>query len=368
MQRILEQRIWMATVAIMIFGLAALYSASYQNARVERGIFFDQLIWALLGLLVMFLLSRFDCRRLFSVAYIFYILNVVLLITVLIIGRNILGARRWIEVGNINFQPSELMKLAVIIVLARYLSRRNNSSVSNIQSLLRSLGHEFIVPLFLVAFPMLFIFKQPDLGTALLLLGVFIILVFASGVKSRFILSFLSLGLVVEPFAWHILKPYQKERLMVFLNPSVDPLGAGYTIIQSKIAVGSGRLFGKGWFGGTQNQLNFLPERHTDFIFSVIGEEWGFLGAAFLIFCFFILIDSGLKIAQHSHDRFGFLMAVGISGIFALQTIVNIGMVLGLFPVVGLTLPFVSYGRSSFMVSAIMLGILLSLNRRRIIF
>ncbi len=190
MQRILEQRIWIATVAIMTFGLAALYSASYQNARVERGIFYDQLVWALVGLLVMFLLSRFDCRRLFSMAYIFYILNIILLITVLIIGRNILGAKRWIEVGSINFQPSELMKLAVVIVLARYLSQRNTFPVFSVQSFLRSLSHEFIIPLLLVVLPMLFIFKQPDLGTALLLLGVFIILIFASGVRLRFILPF----------------------------------------------------------------------------------------------------------------------------------------------------------------------------------
>jgi len=193
----------------------------------------------------------------------------------------------------------------------------------------------------------------------------FVILLFINGVKVSYIVSFLGLCLSSGPILWHLLKPYQKERLSVFLNPNIDPLGAGYTIIQSKIAVGSGMLFGRGWLAGTQNQLNFLPERHTDFIFSVIGEEWGLLGALVLVFCFYILVDRGLLIAQKTKDRFGFSVAMGIVLLLALQVAVNIGMVLGLFPVVGLTLPLVSYGRSSFLTFVVMIGILLNLNRKQ---
>ena len=165
-----------------------------------------------------------------------------------------------------------------------------------------------------------------------------------------------------------MLRPYQKDRLLVFLNPNIDPLGAGYTIIQSRIAVGSGQIFGKGWLAGTQNQLNFLPERHTDFIFSVVGEEWGLIGVLFFLFCYFVLIDVGLRIADQVKDKFGVQVAIGIVGILALQVLINIGMVIGLCPVVGITLPMVSYGRSSFIIFMLMMGFLLSLGRRRTVF
>lgn len=368
MSRNLGQTIWVVTIAIIIMGLVALYSASYQNVRVPQKIFFDQLICAFVGLGIMFLLSHFDYRKFFDIAYALYAMNILLLLMVLFGGRHILGAKRWIEVGGMNFQPSELTKLAVIFALARYLSHRSHSVPLNIQSFRQVLLRDLFVPFLLVAVPMLLIFKQPDLGTSLLMLGIFIFMIFASGVSYKYIFSFLGAGLIALPFAWHILKGYQKDRLMVFLNPNIDPLGAGYTIIQSKIAVGSGRLFGKGWLSGTQNQLNFLPERHTDFIFSVIGEEWGLLGSLLLVACFFVLISSCLTIAQQSKDHFGSLVAIGIVAILTLQVIINIGMVLGLCPVVGLTLPFVSYGRSSFIIFIFMLGFLLNLSKHRTVF
>ena len=215
---------------------------------------------------------------------------------------------------------------------------------------------------------MLFIFKQPDLGTTLLLFGIFIVMVFASGMRYRYFFGFLGTCCGAVPILWHLMKSYQRDRLLVFLNPNIDPLGAGYTITQSKIAIGSGRLFGKGFLSGTQSQLNFLPERHTDFIFSLIGEEWGFLGAMVLVASFFILVYTCLQIAEHTRDRFGYFTALGIVSIFTFQIIINIGMVLGLCPVVGLTLPFISYGRSSFIVFVIMLGIILNISQRRTMF
>jgi rod shape determining protein RodA len=321
-----------------------------------------------IGFLLMYVIGKIDYRKFYDFAYIFYILNIILLVFVLVSGRHALGARRWMDVGAISFQPSEITKLSLILVLGRYLSHRRPASSFDFFGSIQVIISELIVPLIMTGVLMVLIFKQPDLGTSLLLLGIFIFMVFASGLEYRYVIGFISICLVVMPFAWGILKPYQKDRLLVFLNPNIDPLGAGYTIIQSKIAIGSGQIFGKGLLSGTQNQLNFLPERHTDFIFSVIGEEWGLVGALFLIFFYFQLINVGIDIASQVKDRFGELVTVGIVAILAIQVVINIGMVMGLFPIVGLTLPFISYGRSSLLMFMIMMGFLLNLSRRRTIF
>jgi len=363
-ERNVARKIWVYSVAIIVIGLVALYSASFQNVRVPQKIFFDQLFCALAGLMVMYIVAKVDYRRFYDAAYIFYFLNILLLIFVLVSGRHALGARRWLVIAGISFQPSELTKLSLILMLGRYFSNRRPTLSFNFrnkaQMLLRDLGF----PLFVTVVSMLLIFKQPDLGTALLLFGIFFVMLFASGLEYRYVLGFLGVCLAAVPLAWNILKPYQKDRLLVFLNPNIDPLGAGYTIIQSKIAIGSGQLFGKGWLAGTQNQLNFLPERHTDFIFSVIGEEWGLFGALVLVLFYFLLIHTGLNIANRVKDKFGMLVTIGIVSIFTLQVIINIGMVMGLFPIVGLTLPLISYGRSSFLVFAIMMGFLLNLSKK----
>lgn len=368
MQRQLERSIWFFTVAIMVIGLICLYSASFQNVRVSQQVFFDQLICAGLGLLLMFFLGRMDYRKFLDVAYVFFALSVILLVLVLVAGRHALGARRWFEMGSFSFQPSELTKLSVILILARYFSERHPTLSFDLRSSANSLLRDLIFPFVLILIPAFLIFKQPDLGTAILIFGIFLIMLFVSGLEYRKLFGFLCVIICAVPFVWHVLKPYQKDRLLVFLNPNIDPLGAGYTIIQSKIAIGSGGLFGKGWLSGTQSQLNFLPERHTDFIFSVIGEEWGLMGTLLLVFCFFMLINCGLKIADQIKDKFGMLVTVGIVAILTLQVIINIGMVLGLFPVVGITLPFISYGRSSFLIFVVMMGFLLNMNKNRTIF
>ncbi len=368
MNRYLSIGIWVSTILIMAAGLVALYSASYQNVRVSNEVFYAQLFFAVAGIVVMFLLSRMDYRHCYDIAYGYYGGIVLLLILVLLMGRHALGATRWFSFAGISFQPSEFAKLGVIFVLARYFAERRSSFAFKDEVLYGDIWMDLGVPLILVLFPTLLIFKQPDLGTALLFLGIFVIMAFASGLSYKYLGGFLGACLCLMPFAWHILKPYQRDRLLVFLNPNIDPLGAGYTIIQSKIAIGSGGVLGKGWLEGTQNQLNFLPERHTDFIFSVIGEEWGLAGTLFVVACYAVLMYCGLKVAEESQDRFGVHLAVGIVGIFILQVVINIGMVLGLCPVVGLTLPLVSFGRSSYMISVVMIGLLLSLSRRRTIF
>ncbi len=368
MKRDLGKKIWIYTVAIVAIGLIALYSASHGNVRVPQKIFYDQLFCALAGFVIMYFLGKMDYRKFYDVAYIFYALNIGLLIFVLIGGRHALGARRWIEIGGMSFQPSELMKLSLILMLGAYFSDRRPKLPYGFFSHTQMLFWDLFIPLFITLVPMFLIFKQPDLGTAILLFGIFFIMLFATALEYRYIFGLLGACLVAVPFAWNILKSYQKDRLLVFLNPNIDPLGAGYTIIQSKIAIGSGRIFGKGWLAGTQNQLNFLPERHTDFIFSVIGEEWGIVGAFLLVTLYFLLISCSLNIAHQVKDKFGMFVSIGIVAILTLQVVINVGMVMGMFPIVGLTLPFVSYGRSSFLIFILMMGFLLNLSKKRTMF
>jgi len=368
MERDLGKKIWLYTVLIIGVGLVALYSASFENVRVPQKIFYDQLICAVVGFVIMYIIGKIDYRRFYDVAYIFYLLNVGLLVFVLVGGRHALGARRWMDVGGISFQPSELMKLALILILGRYLSNRRPAISFGFFSVKQVLIWDFLIPLIMTLIPMVLIFKQPDLGTSLLLMGIFLVMIFSTPLEYRYFFGFLAACLSVVPFAWNILKSYQKDRLLVFLNPNIDPLGAGYTIIQSKISIGSGQVFGKGWLAGTQNQLNFLPERHTDFIFSVIGEEWGLVGTLILVLLYLLLILCSLNIANQVKDKFGVYVTIGIVAILTLQVVINIGMVMGLFPIVGLTLPFVSYGRSSFLIFAIMMGFLVNLSKRRTIF
>ena len=367
-QKGISKIIWIHALLIIGMGLTALYSASFNNNRVGQDVFYDQFFCALFGLFVMFILSKMNYRKFFDFAYFIYGASVIFLILVFFLGHHALGATRWFSIGGISFQPSELSKLAVIMFLGRYLSEQRPKLSFDLNTSLRGLWDDLLFPLIIVGISALLIFKQPDLGTAILIFGIFIGMVYASGVSHKIFFAFMGILAALTPFAWHVLKPYQRDRLTVFLNPNHDPTGAGYTITQSKIAVGSGQLWGKGWLAGTQSQLNFLPERHTDFIFSVIGEEWGLLGSLFLLYCYTAIIYCGFTIALHNKDRFGQLVTVGIVTILAMQVVINIAMNIGLCPVVGVPLPLVSYGRTSFVIFAIMLGFLLNLGTRRSVF
>lgn len=362
------RQIWIYTIGIAAIGLMALYSASYDNVRVSDSVFYDQFYGALAGLLVMYLFSKLDIHHFYDGAYVFFALNILMLVWVLFSGRDAMGARRWMSLGGVTFQPSELTKPALILCLSRYWCRRRPKLSFNFFSNAQVFLRDFLAPLGLTALPMALVFSQPDLGTSILFMGIFVVMAFMADIEKRYIFSFILFCICATPFAWHFMRDYQKDRLLVFLNPNIDPLGAGYTIIQSKIAIGSGQMFGKGWLAGTQNHLNFLPERHTDFIFSVIGEEWGFIGGAILIILYFLLIQTCLKVAEHVKDRFGRLVAVGIVSILSIQVVVNIGMVMGMLPIVGLTLPFVSYGRTSFIIFLVMMGFMLNLSRKRMVF
>jgi rod shape determining protein RodA len=357
------------TILIMAIGLSALYSVTYQREVLFKNIFLKQLLRVIIGCAILFLLSNFNYRRFYDFAFLIYGIGLLFLIIVLATGREILGARRWIEFFGINFQPAELVKLGIILALARIFSQRQiYKPSSKIYGIPHILLRDLIYPAIFVLVPMVLIILQPDLGTSLLLLPIFLALLFICEVRIKYIISFVTLLIFSAPLFWHFLRPYQKERLLVFINPNIDPLGAGYTIIQSKIAVGSGGFLGKGWLAGTQNQLNFLPERHTDFIFSVIGEEWGFLGATFLMILYGALIIYSIKIALQTNDKFGRYLSVGFISLFTLQIVINVSMCIGICPVVGLSLPLISYGGSSMFIFLIFIAILLNINKKRVVF
>ncbi len=349
----------------MVFALSAIgsivvYSATIHNPDIAQ-LWKKQIFWFAISLFVMWLFSRIDYRFWMEASYIFYTLSIISLILVLFVGDETNGARRWIKLGFFSYQPSELAKLSIILVLARYIGSR----MVEINFLTR-----FFMLLGILGFPLLLILKQPDLGSALLLVPASLVMMYVGGVQGRRLLWMFILGAASCPLIFHFLKDYQKERLEVFLNPADDPLGAGYNIIQSVIAIGSGGVAGKGFLQGTQTQLSFIPEHHTDFIFSVVGEEWGFVGCLLVLAIYYFMIQKAVDIAKKARDREGSLLALGIASMFAVQVIVNVGMTLGLLPVAGLTLPFVSYGGSSLVFSYAAIGVILNIsyaNRRPVL-
>jgi rod shape determining protein RodA len=342
---------------ICIGGLFILHSATQvKGLPFVESYVFRQISWIALAAVLLLLTINISYQKFIDISYALYAVNVILLALVLILGRERLGAQRWFAIGDFAFQPSEFIKISFILVLASILgSKRVNLEYAR----------ALILPLVALAVPFVLVLVQPDLGTALLLIPIFFAMMYVGGARVKHLVILVLSGLAATPFFWHFLRDYQKQRLLVFLNPNVDPLGAGYTIIQSKIAVGSGGMIGKGWLAGTQNQLNFLPERHTDFIFSVIGEEWGLFGALILILLFFLAVRRSLDIACSTNDMYGKLIAVGIITLLTLQVVINIAMTIGFMPVVGIPLPLVSYGGSSMLTSFIAIALLLNVGMRR---
>jgi rod shape determining protein RodA len=290
-------------------------------------------------------------------AYYIHFISIALLIIVLFFGKLKFGSQRWIDLGPFSLQPSELAKITFILVLSKFYTE-------NISQRPYSIGGLFLpcVLLFATFYP---IYIQPDLGTAGIIFLIFFSLSAILNFNRKTLLSLFTLLLFSIPLFWFLLKDYQKKRILIFFNPELDPLNAGYQIIQSKIAVGSGGLFGKGYKLGTQSQLRFLPEQHTDFVFSVWAEEWGFVGCSFLLILFFFLLYRGLSIAFNSKNIYGSFLASGITCLFFWQIIINIFMTLGFFPVVGVPIPFFSYGGSSMLSSMIAIGLLLNINMRK---
>ena len=278
------------------------------------------------------------------------------LTVVLLAGRSALGARRWIAVGPINLQPSEIFKLALIGTLAVYLARRQSY---------RPGWDRVVVPLALTLPAVLLIVKQPDLGTALTLLPVAAALIIVGGARWRHLGMLAGCGLALLPGLWFFLRDYQRERILVYIDPSRDPLGTAWNVIQAKITIGSGQLWGKGLYGGTQSRLAFLPERHTDFVFAAFAESWGFLGAAALLIVYILLVLRGLEVAATARDALGSLLATGATVLLATQALINLGMVTGLLPVVGIPLPLVSYGGSALLTAVGAVALIANVRMRR---
>lgn len=349
-----------ALLALIVIGIFFIYSASFQRPDMPVGTLYRrQIIWAMAGIAGYIALAMTDYRRLAESAWWIYSIILVLLVLVLMIGHQVHGATRWLSVFNIQLQPAELAKLAVILAVARYWARPDRDMNS-----LASLA----VALVIAGVPFLLIAQQPDLGTAATLVPITLFILFAGGIRMKFILLLFLIGLMLAPIGWLGLGNYQKERILVFLDSSRDPYGAGWNKIQSEIAVGSGGLTGKGYLQGTQNILGFLPRTvaPTDFIYSVIAEEKGFVGAATVLALYGIVLICGTRAALVAPDKLGRLIAVGVTGMIFFHVFVNTAMTIGLMPITGLPLPLMSYG-GSFMVSMMLsFGIVQSISIRRI--
>lgn len=344
----------MFIVILAAIGIVMLYSAANGNWSPWA---INQLIRFGMGFAVMIVLALTDIKLLLRYAYIFYFITLILLVVVEVAGHTGMGATRWINLGFIKLQPSEFMKIAMVLVLARYFHTSSLQSIESVRGI--------IPPLLMAIFPAFLIVLQPDLGTALMLIFTTAAMFFAVGVQIwKFVVVFIG-GLVTIPFVWHFLHDYQQNRVLTFLNPERDPLGAGYHIIQSKIALGSGGVFGKGFLKGSQSHLNFLPEKHTDFIFTMLSEEFGLVGAVLVVILNILILAYSYSFALKSTSYFGKLLAIGLATNYFMYVFINIAMVLGLLPVVGIPLPLISYGGTVMLSIMASFGIILCVHINR---
>lgn len=344
----------LAALALVALGIVEIYSTTVYTKY--SGFHVRQIYWVLLGLFLLVLTVLIDYHIIMEQVPLLYFAGVGLLILVLLVGPTISGSRRWLGVGSITLQPTEIFKIILILTLARYFSER----------LLRQLTWSDLFQLAILAgIPFALILAQPDLGTALTFFPILGVGMWLAGVRPKMLMTLTLLVALMLPVGWLVLKPYQRARLMTFINADADPLGRGYQIKQSKIAVGSGGFLGKGIVKGSQNRLGFVPYRHTDFIFSVVAEEQGFLGVASALSLFAFIIFRSIHHARTARDRYGVFIVMGVVSLLAFHVLVNVGMVIGLMPVTGIPLPLVSSGGSSLLSSFIALGLVLNVRMRR---
>ncbi|HXV69488.1 MAG TPA: rod shape-determining protein RodA [Nitrospira sp.] len=347
-------------LVILGIGVLSIYSLTHAQQSGGMPYYVKQLVWIGVGVAAFVVMWASDYHRLARLAYPAYAIVLMMLAFVLIEGRTSKGAQRWIGVGPFSFQPSEFAKLVLILVLAHYYSKAPR--VGWLQRV--------IIPGLLMLPGLILILKQPDLGSGLSFVAVYAAMLLMVGVRSQALGVILLFSVMLFPFVWEgvwgSLHDYQRQRIMAFVDPDYDPGGKGYHALQSRIAIGSGELMGKGLYGGTQSQLKFLPEGHTDFVFAVYAEEWGFLGVLVLLALFVALIWLSLEIASKAKDQLGALLAAGIVAMLCFCVVVNIGMTAGMFPIVGIPLPLVSYGGSATVMTMASLGLLLNVKRRRL--
>lgn len=349
------------SMAIALLSLVLLYSATYSgqhNAEIT-GVHLKQLSWMGLGVISMLVVLCIDYQFLCRHAYVLYGILLASLVLVLLFGRVVNGSQRWLVIGPWRLQTSELAKPIMILVLARQLVRDAEQDTAPLT--LRDL----LLPMALVVLPFFLIVKQPNLSTAMVLVAITSAMVLVAGTQAKTLLGLLGTGVGILPLAWYVMKDYQRERVLTLLNPQSDMLGSGYHSWQSKIAIGSGGWWGKGLFASTQSRLSFLPEKHTDFIFAVLAEEMGFVGVLLLLCVFGALLTHGVIVAYRSRDRLGALIVTGVIAMVAVQVFLNIGMTVGLLPIIGLPLPLMSYGGSSLLMTFMCLGLLMNVRMRR---
>jgi rod shape determining protein RodA len=362
-RRLLTHFEWLLPLLVLAvtgIGIVSIYSATHEpGVTSSSGLAVRQGAYLAVGVVLMLCALSFDYRALDRQAVLVYVLAVAALVAVPIVGDIGGGSRRWIRLGPISIQPSEFMKLALVVMLAHQLARTQTKRLNLLDA---------FPALVATALPCAIILAQPDLGTAVHIGLVAATMLLIGGVRLRWFLMLGAPVVALAPFLWGFLKEYQQKRILMFLDPTQDPLGAGYHVIQSTIAVGSGMLHGKGFLQGTQNNLDFLPEQHTDFIFSVFAEEWGFVGTTGLMVLYLAMLLRGLVIAGRARDRFGILLCVGVLATIFWQLVVNVGMTTGVMPVVGITLPFVSYGGSSLLMLLLGVGLVMNVSMRRFLF
>ena len=347
-----------AAVAIFLYGCLAIYSAS-KGGNAGAKLVERQLVWAVIGCVAALVVASIDLGVFERIATKLYIVNFALLLAVVALGHSSKGSQRWIGFGPVQIQPSELAKIILIIALAVFLIKR----MEKIRTF-----ETFVYSFLYLAAPMLLIFKQPDLGTSLVLLSIWVTMLFVMGTDIKHVLLFAGTCIILGVIVFNVqgvLKPYQKNRLISFIDPAADPRGSGYHVMQSRIAIGSGQMFGKGYMGGTQRELRFIPEQHTDFIFTVVGEELGFAGSLILLALYLLLVWRALDILSATEDTLGRAVAAGIVGMFLFHIVVNVGMTLGIMPVTGVPLPMFSYGGSSLVSNLMAIGLLEGIAMRR---
>ena len=353
--------LFVLSILLSLIGILTINSAARDLSGEGLGpLAVKQLYWLAIGLVAMVVTFTVDYHRMDRLAYLFYGAVLLLLLLVPLIGVTSGGSLRWISLGFVTLQPSELAKLAVVFLLAKRLQHDEPAGGYRLRDLW--LASLLAGPLFFM------VLIQPDLGTAVVYVLIFFTMIFMTVFRIGPLLVLGAVGLALLPIGWQFLKPYQKIRIRTFMTPDLDPLGAGYHVIQSKIAIGSGRWFGKGYLQGTQNRLDFLPAQHTDFIFSVFAEEWGFFGCLVLLALYLALILLSFRVVIRARDRLGALLAFGATIILGLQVIINVAMVVGFLPVVGIPLPFLSYGGSSLVATLVAVGLLINVSMRRFMF
>jgi rod shape determining protein RodA len=349
---------WLLAIAAAIctLGVIEIYSATHGSALV--GMHTRQIRWIIVGTVLMFIFSRLDYHAILDQAPILYLVGIVALATVLLFGHRRFGAQRWIPILGEFFQVSELVKLIIIIVLARFFAEVRTDELS-LQDLIKA-G-------LLVGVPLVLILKQPDLGTALVLIPMLIVGAFLAGLQWKHAVAIVLIGLLMLPVGWHFLKPYQKERVTSFLHPEEDAKGSGYQVLQSKIAVGSGGFWGKGFGNGTQNQLGYIPVRYSDFIMSAWAEEQGFKGVLLALGLYMALLLRLVQNAQRAKDRAGMFLVMGVTAALGFHVLVNVAMVIGAMPVTGIPLPLMSYGGSATLFVFLAIGLVMNVRLRRFV-